>query len=197
MKRLLISSAPHLFMVLSLLFVPFSPHAQESDATSNTKNVFVEFLGSGAAVVSVNFDMRLNKGRDDGLGVRLGVGVGSVTTDHWLLEEGSVKTKLITIPLEVNYILGKNKFAFEIGGAVTYVNVTEDSNYEFLGEQYEDFENGNVLVAYIPVGFRLRTTKNIMLKLNVGPLWNFSAPNLYAENEVYFFGGLAVGYSFR
>lgn len=183
-------------LIMFLVFVPTAVQAQEKSDTSRNKNVFVELLGSGATIVSANFDMRLNKGRSDGLGMRVGLGGGSIKNDY-LIGEGSVTTKLITVPLEVNYILGERRFAFELGLAITYVSISEDSNFEILDYYSEEFETGNVVVSYIPVGFRLKPDKNgFMLKLNIGPMWNFSSPNLFAEEDFLLWGGLAVGYSF-
>ncbi len=196
MKRKLIDQMLYPILIGILVLITLPARSQEQSEGTRSKNVFVEFLGSGATIITANFDMRFHKGRNDGLGMRLGLGGGSVNNDY-LIGEGSVKTKLFTVPLEVNYILGKRRFAWEVGCAITYVSISEDSTLDILDYHSENFETGNVIVSYIPIGFRFKPDKNgFMLKLNVGPLWNFSAPNLFAEEEMVFWGGLAIGYSF-
>ena len=187
-----------LYPIILVLLVLFSVkvNSQEKSDTNRNKNIFVEFLGSGATIITGNFDMRFNKGRTDGLGMRIGIGTGSVSSDY-LFGEGSTRTKMFTIPVEVNYIFGKRRFSFEVGFCLTYASITEDSNLLLFGEYSEKHESENVMVSYMPVGFRLKPEiKGFMLKLNIGPLLNFSSPNLFADESSSFWGGLAVGYSF-
>lgn len=196
MKRTTISQLPHSLLVLLFVLLSTAVHAQEAPEASRNKSVFVEFLGSGATIVTANFDMRFKPNRTDGLGMRIGIGGGSIS-DEPLIGEGSSKTKTFTVPIEVNYILGERRFAFEVGYSVTYVSISEDSTFQFLGEYSESHESENLIVSYIPIGFRLNPkTNGFMLKLNLGPLFNFSAPNLYSDIKVVIWGGLAVGYSF-
>lgn len=189
----------HLLYLLIALFIGLylsTTYAQESNVSTRNKSVFVEFGGSSATIVSGNFDMRFNKGRADGLGVRVGIGGGAIKEDY-VLGEGSKKTKTLTVPVEVNYILGERRFSFEIGCSVTYMSITEDSSYRLFDEYYESNESENLIVSYVPIGFRWKPKHNgFLLKLNVGPIFNYSAPNLASDESVGIFGGLALGYSF-
>lgn len=75
----------------------------------STKTVFAEFGGPG--LVSVNFDSRFSS-KDDGLGFRAGIG-------GWSVDNSTV----ITVPVGMNYLLGKDgKHYFEMGAGFTYVN---------------------------------------------------------------------------
>jgi len=196
MKKNSVSRILYLLIIVLWVQITMTAYAQESSASNLNKNVFVELGGSGVAVLTANFDMRFNKGSNDGLGMRLGVGGESSRFDY-LIGEGEVKTKLFTVPLEVNYILGERRFSFEIGYSFTFVSVSRDSDLQFLGYHSEKYESGNVIVSYIPIGFRLKPKNNgLMFKLNVGPLWNYSAPNVFDYESVLFWGGFAVGYSF-
>lgn len=196
MKRKSISQILHSLLVVLLVLISTAVHAQESPEASRNKSIFVEFLGSGATIVTANFDMRFKPGGTDGWGMRIGIGGGSLSEDP-VIGEGSSKTKTFTVPIEVNYVLGKGRLAFEAGCSVTYVSISEDSTFQFLGEYSESHESEDLIVSYIPIGFRLNPKSNgFMLKLNGGPLFNYSAPNLYSDYVMNFWGGLAIGYSF-
>lgn len=196
MKRKSIYQIMYPITLVLLVLFTISTHSQEKSDTNRNKSVFIEFLGSGATIITANFDIRFNKGRTDGLGMRIGVGGGSVS-ENYIIGEGSTKTKTFTVPLEVNYIFGKRKFSFEIGGSITYVSISEDSNFQLFGMYTEEHESENVIVSYIPIGFRLKPENNgFMLKINIGPILNFSGPNLVSDETISFWGGLAIGYSF-
>ena len=161
------------------------------------KSLFIEAGGSGIALLTANFDFRFKKGRNDGLGMRIGIG-GEASKTEPIIGEGETKTKLITAPLELNYILGQKRFSFEIGYSLTYVYESKNSSFRLFnpGDIYSD-DSGSVIVSYIPVGFRLKPKKDgFMLKFNVGPLWNYSAANIFSNDKMQFWAGLAIGYSF-
>ena len=78
------------------------------------KSVFAELLGPGLA--SINYDMRLQPG-ESGIGFRAGIGGLPVNTVY---DDGTntytERRSVITIPLGLNYLLGKNdKHYFELG----------------------------------------------------------------------------------
>jgi len=184
-------------VLIILLMLPTCKLAgQEKQESARQKSIFVEFLGSGLSIATGNFDIRFNKGNPEGLGMRVGIGGGAISEDP-LIGEGSTKTKMFSIPLEVNYILGKKNFALEAGCSLTYVSITEDSTFKLFGDYTTSHESENVIVSYVPIGFRLKPKVNgFMLKFNLGPLFNFSGPNLIADEKVTIWGGLAAGYSF-
>lgn len=78
------------------------------------KAVFLELFGN-AYLGSINFDMRINKDRNDGLGVRVGFGKG-----HFFETDKPTNTSRYTaIPLNVNYIIGKKRSGLEAGLGLT------------------------------------------------------------------------------
>ena len=90
-----------------------------------------------------------------------------------------------------------SKSLSEAGYSVTYASITEDSYTNFLGIVSTEHRSDNVVVSYLPIGFRLKPKLNgFMLKLNIGPVFNYSAPNVFSDNSTEIWGGLAVGYSF-
>ena len=85
-----------------------------TSAQTAAKSVYVELGGPGVA--SFNFDTRFSK-TENGLSGRIGIG-GFKVPDAGLL----------TVPIGLNYLLGKdNKNYFEIGAGFTYVHATDNS----------------------------------------------------------------------
>ena len=185
-----------ILIILSVIILK-SSHAQERNNMGRQKSLFIEAGGSGIALLTANFDFRFKKGRNDGLGMRIGIG-GEASKSEPIIGEGETSTKLFTVPLEINYILGKKRFSFEIGYSLTYVYESKNSSFRLFNPGYtNENKSGNFIVSYMPVGLRLKPKKDgFMLKFNVGPLWNYSAANVFSDEKIQFWAGLALGYSF-
>jgi hypothetical protein len=185
------------FLLILLVILTVKAYSQESNYTQRAKSLFVELGGSGVSLFSANLDIRFNKGRNDGFGIRVGVGGESSKTEP-IFGYGETKTNLFTVPLEVNYILGNKRLSFEIGYSLTYISETKKSSFRLTNPYYTyDNESGDLIVSYLPVGLRLKPKKKgFMLKFNLGPLWDYSAPNIFYPEKIQFYGGLAMGYSF-
>lgn len=86
----------------------------KTEAIKYQKAVFLEAFGNGY-LASINYDTRLNKGRSDGWGVRMGIGKG-----HFFeTDEPSNTSRYTTIPLSMNYILGAKRNGLEMGLGIT------------------------------------------------------------------------------
>lgn len=110
-------------LFLVILVLSYNSMSAQKAAMS----VYAELGGAGLA--SANFDMRLLK-KEDGLGFRVGIGGFSVTTSY---STGSSTIEdrigITTIPLELNYLLGKNeRNYFELGGGATIVVVSNKNS---------------------------------------------------------------------
>lgn len=187
-----------LFSILTMVFMMFvlSVHSQERSEKYGNKSFFLEFGGSGVAVLTGNVDFRFLKGHNNGPGMRIGIG-GESSQSESLFGEGGRKNTLFTVPLEFNYVFGKRRLSFEIGYSLTYIYQKTNSNFSFRSYSSSEYQEGDLIVSYIPVGLRLKPkTNGFMLKFNLGPLINYSAPNLFYEDKVQPWIGLAVGYSF-
>jgi hypothetical protein len=197
MKRKPVSYRLFSFSVVLLIIFSIPAHSQERKDTHSNKNLYIELGGSGIAVLTANYDFRFLKGRNDGLGMRVGIG-GESSKSEPLFGEGEIKNKLFTVPLEVNYILGKKRFSLEIGHSLTYISQTKNSSIQLFNPDFANTnESGKFIVSYVPLGFRLKPKKNgFMLKFNLGPLINYSAPNVFSYEKIQFWAGLAAGYSF-
>ena len=78
------------------------------------KIIFVELLGAGG-IGSINFDIRLKKNRQDGFGLRAGFGLGEYFSSNITSNSG----RYYSVPLGVNYLIGKRRNGLELGSIIT------------------------------------------------------------------------------
>ncbi len=156
----------------------------QSESSTRRKAVFIEFLGNGL-LISGNFDMRFKKGQQDGLGFRAGFGGLTITG---IDEAGfSAKAGIFNFPLELNYLVGKKRSAFEGGIGLTplYLNAKlkiEDSKISGSGFGANGF---------ISIGYRFQPLdKGFLFRINWCPIINSSG-----ISPAWF--GLSLGYSFK
>lgn len=162
------------------------------------KNIFVEGLGAGL-LGSINYDMRLQRGRIDGIGFRAGIGgfAGKVTvydenpTRGWYQDYGShilfgdEKSEngyVVTFPLEANYLIGKRRsyFIAGIGAIPLFVSVPSRNIGKF-----------GIGAGYLSLGYRFQPLRNgFMFQINWNPI--ISDGNI-SPNWL----GISVGYGFK
>ena len=100
-----------LFLGILVSMTYFSASAQDAYA----KNIYLEGLGAGL-LWSANYDMRLNRGVQDGLGFRAGIGGFRIGLDGTFNEqEVDLDLNVTTFPLQVNYLIGSGRSSLEIG----------------------------------------------------------------------------------
>jgi hypothetical protein len=148
------------------------------------KTVFVEALGNGLTV-SGNFDLRLKANQNDGLGLRAGIGGGSLSgTDD---QGNSASIGIVTFPLAVNYLVGKKRSAFESGIGITPVYVSTSGridNDAFSG-------SGLALSGFLNLGYRYQPVNNGFM----GHIKWTPAITSTGFSPSWF--GLGIGYSFK
>src|ERR1700733_7153405 len=94
----------------------------DSSLVTRAQNVYVEFAGPGL-YFSANYDTRFSR-QQAGIGGRIGIG--------FIANNG---TSFTSIPVQLNYLLGKKSKYFEIGIGATFVyfkapgNVSSDIIY--------------------------------------------------------------------
>lgn len=103
-----------LSLILFLLFFIYQNKANAQSETTDRHNkaIFVEAFGQGLQA-SVNYDMRIKKGVQDGLGFR--VGIGGIFTGTADADAGPEPHGVLAFPLGINYLVGENRSAFEVG----------------------------------------------------------------------------------
>lgn len=137
-----------------------------------------EFGGPG--FISANYDFRFQETRN-GLGARAGIGYFSMEDESFL-----------TIPVQLNYLLGKDGHYFEMGVGASYVRNSYDS-YRWSGNgnvEYREKVTENQVLGSLAFGYR---------KQPVDGGFNFRAglsPILFDGNFIPYLPYISFGYSF-
>ncbi|MEJ7692330.1 hypothetical protein, partial [Daejeonella sp.] len=142
--------------------------------------VYGEFLGTGMGL-SLNYDMRIKPDRKDGFGFR--VGLGRIPDDY--------AGNWTTLPLGMNYVLGKRKHGFEMGLGVTFFHNASGEN--FFIELYGDEPRRKITSAEIfNVGYRYQASPKLLLRATNSFMYTgmgYFYPPLWP--------GVSVGYTFN
>jgi hypothetical protein len=155
-------------ILLCLFAITLSTASFSQDLKRPVSGIFLE-LGGNAGVLSLNYDRRFSKS-NDGLGWRVGVGVGAVPS-HILA------SFIPTFPLGVNYLFGKGSHHLEVGAGVTFANEEFSPSGERVASTY-----------FVPsLGYRFQRPKGFSFRL-------FASPFLGKINELS--AGLSFGASF-
>ena len=172
------------FLFVSLFsFFSINYHGQttgvrkaDSLQVHRAQTVFIE-LGAAGLFYSINYDTRFSQQRN-GLGGRLGLG-------WW----HALNTTFVTVPFQLNYLIGARSHFFEIGAGATYM---------YLGSPYF----GNPLVGHnlkvvnstfvttTTIGYRYQPFNgglNVQASFNPSLLEGTFSPNF----------GLGLGYTFK
>ena len=144
--------------------------AQSSDTTKRAQNVYFELLGPGI-LYSANYDTRFSK-RQDGLGIRGGVSYTNIDD-----------LSIFSLPVQLNYLLGKNGRYFEMGFGATYATGGGD----IFGE-----DNGNESTVFgtMTFGYRRQPVEGgFMFRAGVSPI-------ITQGSFIPYWPYLSFGYSF-
>jgi len=161
-----------LLMLLAICAFEQTSTAQES--TQRAQNVFVEFGGQGI-LFSANYDTRFGN-RRDGLGGRAGIGYVAV--------DG---TSVTTVPVSLNYLLGKGKNFFEIGLGATFASAKLGD--EFLSDDDTE-DSGSSFIGTMSFMYRLQPVDSgFSLRAGFTPIFN-------GNYFIPYFAGVSLGYTF-
>lgn len=154
----------------------FSP---ASFAQKAAKSAYFELGGPGIA--SLNYDMRFQK-REDGLGFRVGAGGFAVSSSY----NGDVdRSSLITVPLALNYLFGKDRrHYFELGAGATIISARNRGAYE------DDNDVFNGSFGHLSFGYRMQPENGgFTFRAAITPVFG----NGYF---IPYYAGLSFGYKF-
>lgn len=130
-----------IFFALTLAMAAFHFASAQS-----AQSVYFELGGPGIA--SFNYDVRFS-GRQGSLGGRIGVGFSNVVSSG---------SSVVYLPLGINYLLGKERHYFEIGGGFTpVINASPDGDsaisnsfaHLVLGYRFQPINKGFTFRAFI------------------------------------------------
>jgi len=157
---------------LAIIALFVKPTAAQTDGGPRAQNVYVE-LGGPGLLFSANYDTRFSN-RRDGMGGRIGAGYISVDGNS-----------LFTLPIQANYLLGKQGKYFEIGLGATFVSTDGNSRDEFLS-----FDDTSNVIGTMTFGYRYQPVNGgFNFRASINPVFNSS-------NFVPYFAGISFGYTF-
>jgi hypothetical protein len=144
-----------------------------ADSTEvKAKGYYLEVGGAGLAI-SANYDSRFNKTRD-GWGYRIGLG-GFIAGGN----------NVVTVPFQINYLIGEHSSMFEVGAGTTFLSSRGDNK----GKTWE-FDKITGFIATGSIGYRYQPEhKGINFRIAFVPI-------LYDEGIIPA-GGISIGYTFK
>lgn len=150
--------------------------AQDTSAAdfsqARAKSYYLQIGGAGLAI-SANYDTRFNEERN-GWGYTVGIGGFSA--------EGN---SVITVPFQVNYLIGEHASMLQVGGGATFLHSTGNNT----GKTWS-FDKITGFVATGSVGYRYQPEqKGISFKVEFVPI-------MYNEGVIPA-GGISIGYTFK
>ncbi|MFA6946694.1 MAG: hypothetical protein WC220_12420 [Pedobacter sp.] len=164
-----------LLILCFLLINGFAKGQKARPASSGVEkpaqNIFVELGGQGL-LFTANYDTRFSN-RRDGLGGRVGIGYVAINGDN-----------ATTVPLSLNYLLGKGKHFFEMGLGATLLATGGNDNSILFDE------NNSNIIGTMSFSYRLQPADGgFSLRAGLTPVFNkvFFIP---------YYAGISLGYSF-
>ncbi|MFM9950894.1 MAG: hypothetical protein ACKV1O_23360 [Saprospiraceae bacterium] len=131
------------------------------------KNIYVEFLGSNL-LVGVNYDMRLRKGRMDGIGFR--VGVGGISASGFD-QNTEINLGIVTFPMEFNHVVGKRRSSLVAGVGLLPIYATISGEGELTDYEYVQAEGFGLAGGFLTFGYRLQPLRTgFMMQFNWNPM---------------------------
>jgi hypothetical protein len=175
-------------LLVATVLIFCSVHAQSGNDPKLVpgRTSFYAELGGPGILFSANIDRRF---RPTHLGLGGRAGIGFVTANEYKYDPVTGYTNydqasVITVPLQINYILGKanSPHTFEVGGGLTYVG----RKLEFL-----DFYQDKQSKLFGSFAFMYRRQP-----VDGGFSWRIGFTPLVARGYIQPFGGVSVGYNF-
>ncbi|RYE36154.1 MAG: hypothetical protein EOP42_04420 [Sphingobacteriaceae bacterium] len=166
-----------IYFILSTIFVLSisQTKAQQTidSGTGRAQNFFIELGGQGI-VLTANYDTRFSNKRN-GIGGRAGIGYLAVDGD-----------RLTTIPIGINYLLGKGRSFFEVGIGATYVGASAGNG----GVLFDSGDSDSQVLGTMSFSYRLQPIDSgFSFRAGLTPVFN-------SNNFIPYYAGLSLGYTF-
>ncbi|MEO6151394.1 MAG: hypothetical protein ABIN95_07780 [Mucilaginibacter sp.] len=160
--------------VVFLLTISFFNTAK-AQSDQRAQNVYLELAGPGLAL-SVNYDTRFGEKRN-GLGGRIGFGYFP-----------SPFFSIVSVPVQLNYLVGSRSHFLELGAGATYLKVGDDNKNDDDNKFLSLFNTVTGVVGTATIGYRYQPVDG-------GFNFRISA-NPFVGEIVQLTGGVSVGYTF-
>jgi len=189
MRKIFAATLSGLVAVFNLLAQDDQLKARNENNIS--KNTFFAEAGGPGIAFSANLDRRFANS-PFGWGGRLGIGFVSAYDDYYdpvtMTYHGGDQQSAITIPVQVNYIFGKegSPHAFEVGAGASYV-----SRKLSILNFYSDVDIERRANFFGTFSFMYRRQP-----INGGFSWRAGFTPLYAKSYIQAWAGVSVGYNF-
>jgi hypothetical protein len=166
-----------LFFVLNIIIA-----RTQNSISPKASQIQLEFLGPGS-LFSINYDTRFSR-KEKGLGYKIGLG----GTPLGLLGNSCNRGGLLTLPLGLTYLAGKNNHLLELG-AGGVLGITGATKVYCLDYESDFFSDETNPYAYISAGYRYQPVakKGLTYRIFVSPLFQ---PDFNPK----FWGGASIGY---
>jgi hypothetical protein len=171
-------------IVFCLLCFIFQKTFSQSHISSHALQLQLEFLGPGISS-SLNLDSRLAK-KDNGIGFRIGIGI----TPLCLLKNSFNQGSLNSLPVGINYLVGKKRHLLELGAGGVALFMSGTKVY-CLNMEKHFFSEETGHYWFTSVGYRYQPLHKKGLTYRV-----FVSPLFQKEFTLKFWGGASVGYRF-
>jgi hypothetical protein len=126
---------------------------QRSIVTDRPPQAVYFQIGGSGPILSVNYDRRFGK-KVNGAGFTAGIGYYSL-----------LGISLFSIPVSLNYLIGKSSHFVEVAGGTTFATATSDLFSE-------ESETGSAFIFHINVGYRYQPAKGgFFFRGGVSPLF--------------------------
>lgn len=169
------------FIFTTLLY--FSSFSQQK-FSAHAAQWQLEVFGPGS-LFSANFDIRFAK-KERGLGLRIGLGGSPLG----LLGQSCNSGAQISLPLGLNYLIGKNTHYVELGGGVA-LTVIGGTKLFCTGIKKSFFSDETQTYKYILAGYRYQPNLKRGFTYRV-----FISPLFQPEFSTKLWGGLSIGFRF-
>lgn len=166
---------------------------RKSEKDTRTHGIYVELLGA-SNMVGIAYDARLKLGSSFGYRVGASYAYGSNSS----IFSGSSSIRGFSVPLEVNYLLGRRKSKLEIGLGLSIGIYNEKSSWWEV-DSYTEHELSETKFGYYlfaNIGYRYQGHRGFMFRTGLSPSFNFNDKHGLSKTPR-FYPYISFGYAFK
>ncbi len=176
------------FIIFLLLFV------SSLLANAQTRNISIEAFGAHNTV-GINYDARLQG--NQGWGYRVGIGYSYSSHSNFLAGSSSIIGG--AIPVEINYLIGRNKNKLELGFGMSLGYYQEKYSYwtpSTTGVMDEVKDNNKTFGYFLfsNIGYRFQPLHGLMFRVGITPSFNFG--DRHGLHRSTFYPFVCLGWTF-